>query len=181
MKKILLAICLFASVGAMAQNSPKISQPAAVSGNTFGKPLVLLDGEKYYGDINQLDSKSVASITVLKNKDAIQRYGEQAANGVIIITSRAAAAKADSIAVKDSLAVKNKPNPSLTSAEPVYIIDGEKADSIKFKVLNPKDIDKIEIIKDANVTALYGPQGSNGIIKVTTKAGVKKATQKTKN
>ncbi len=37
--------------------------------------------------------------------------------------------------------------------------------------LNPDDIDKIDVLKDASATAIYGPQASNGVIVITTKKG----------
>lgn len=40
-----------------------------------------------------------------------------------------------------------------------------------FNVLNPADIENIEVLKDADATAIYGSQGSNGVILITTKKG----------
>lgn len=37
--------------------------------------------------------------------------------------------------------------------------------------LNPEDIDRIDVLKDASATAIYGPKASNGVIVVTTKKG----------
>lgn len=37
--------------------------------------------------------------------------------------------------------------------------------------LNPEDIEKIDVLKDASATALYGPRASNGVIVITTKKG----------
>ena len=37
--------------------------------------------------------------------------------------------------------------------------------------INPKDIESIEILKDASATAIYGSRGSNGVILITTKKG----------
>lgn len=37
--------------------------------------------------------------------------------------------------------------------------------------LNPDDIDRIDVLKDASATAIYGPQASNGVIVITTKKG----------
>lgn len=37
--------------------------------------------------------------------------------------------------------------------------------------LNPDDIEKIDVLKDASATAIYGPQASNGVIVITTKKG----------
>ncbi len=40
-----------------------------------------------------------------------------------------------------------------------------------FNVLNPADIESIEILKDADATAIYGSRGANGVILITTKKG----------
>lgn len=37
--------------------------------------------------------------------------------------------------------------------------------------INPQDIESIEILKDASATAIYGSQGANGVILITTKRG----------
>lgn len=38
-------------------------------------------------------------------------------------------------------------------------------------MLNPEEIESIEILKDASATAIYGARGANGVILVTTKKG----------
>jgi TonB-linked SusC/RagA family outer membrane protein len=40
-----------------------------------------------------------------------------------------------------------------------------------FNFLNPADIDNIEVLKDADATAIYGSRGANGVILITTKKG----------
>ncbi|MDT0677574.1 SusC/RagA family TonB-linked outer membrane protein [Autumnicola musiva] len=55
------------------------------------------------------------------------------------------------------------------SNEPLYVIDGFQGGSISD--LNPNDIESIEVLKDASATAIYGSQGANGVILVTTKSG----------
>ncbi|HTI92614.1 MAG TPA: SusC/RagA family TonB-linked outer membrane protein [Puia sp.] len=39
--------------------------------------------------------------------------------------------------------------------------------------INPNDVDKVTILKGANATALYGPEGVNGVIIITTRKGMK--------
>src|SRR5688572_1656325 len=55
------------------------------------------------------------------------------------------------------------------SNTPLYIIDGIQGGSISN--LNPSDIASIEVLKDASATAIYGSQGANGVVIVTTKRG----------
>ena len=46
-----------------------------------------------------------------------------------------------------------------------------------FSILNPADIESIEILKDADATAIYGSRGANGVILITTKKGKAGATR----
>jgi len=52
---------------------------------------------------------------------------------------------------------------------PLYVVDGIVTSSIDF--LNPQDIEKIDILKDASSTAIYGSRGADGVVIVTTKSG----------
>ncbi|HYC87146.1 MAG TPA: TonB-dependent receptor [Chryseosolibacter sp.] len=63
---------------------------------------------------------------------------------------------------------------SLAGGQPLYVVDGVIVpDGIDF--LNPQDIERIDILKDASSTAIYGSRGAYGVVLVTTKGG---ATQK---
>lgn len=73
------------------------------------------------------------------------------------------------------------------SNDPLYVIDGVLffSDNSSTKVgfgsiegefnplnlLNPSDIESIEVLKDVSATAIYGSRGSNGVILITTKKG----------
>ncbi len=52
-----------------------------------------------------------------------------------------------------------------------YIVDGMKTSSIND--LNPNDISTMEILKDAASSAIYGTEGANGVVLITTKGGTK--------
>jgi TonB-linked SusC/RagA family outer membrane protein len=56
-----------------------------------------------------------------------------------------------------------------TSTDPLYVVDGVQMSNIQF--VNPNDIERIEVLKDASATAIYGARGANGVILVTTKRG----------
>ncbi len=58
---------------------------------------------------------------------------------------------------------------SLTGGDPLFVVDGVMTDNIDF--LNPAQIKRIDILKDASSTAIYGSRGSNGVVIVTTKSG----------
>lgn len=79
------------------------------------------------------------------------------------------------------------------SNEPLYVIDGVPIDATAgnsqanistynndffdqeaanpLSMLNPNDIESIDVLKDASATAIYGSRGANGVIMITTKKG----------
>lgn len=56
------------------------------------------------------------------------------------------------------------------SSEPLYVVDGIPMDNA-LTVLNPQDIESINVLKDAASTAIYGSRGANGVVVITTKGG----------
>lgn len=69
------------------------------------------------------------------------------------------------------------------SNEPIYVIDGViinggstnngNTNTSALASINPSDIVSVEVLKDASATAIYGAQGSNGVVIITTKRGKK--------
>ncbi len=65
------------------------------------------------------------------------------------------------------------------SNEPLFVVDGIplpvggglSAGRNPLTFLNPEDIQTITVLKDASATAIYGSQGANGVIMITTKSG----------
>ncbi len=77
-------------------------------------------------------------------------------------------------------------NSILQGSQPYFIIDGipfapqneglgittsASSGTSPFYSINPADIESIEVLKDADATAIYGSRGANGVILVTTKKG----------
>jgi len=65
-----------------------------------------------------------------------------------------------------------------SSNEPIIVIDGVVIDAQTgssmdnaLSSINPNDIETMDILKDASATAIYGAQGANGVILITTKRG----------
>ncbi|TDQ11519.1 SusC/RagA family TonB-linked outer membrane protein [Pedobacter metabolipauper] len=54
---------------------------------------------------------------------------------------------------------------------PLIVIDGFPTENPDLNMINPDDIESIEILKDASATAIYGARGANGVLMVTTKKG----------
>ena len=53
------------------------------------------------------------------------------------------------------------------NTEPLFVVDGVTVDDISY--LNPSDVDHVEVLKDAASASIYGTQGGNGVILITTK------------
>lgn len=78
-------------------------------------------------------------------------------------------------------------NSILNGNDPLYIVDGVQVPSTPLSTqtlnlsilpnpsplssINPADIESIEVLKDADATAIYGSRGANGVILITTKKG----------
>ncbi len=60
-------------------------------------------------------------------------------------------------------------NSLYTDFAPLFVVDGVQMSDFHF--VNPNDIERIEVLKDASATAIYGARGANGVILVTTKRG----------
>ncbi len=58
------------------------------------------------------------------------------------------------------------------SAAPLYVVDGVQVGT-DASFIAPSDIESMEVLKDASATAIYGSQGANGVIMITTKHGTK--------
>ncbi|HMJ46270.1 MAG TPA: SusC/RagA family TonB-linked outer membrane protein, partial [Ferruginibacter sp.] len=67
------------------------------------------------------------------------------------------------------LSVRIRGTASNNNTGPVFIIDGIKSGGIES--LDPSEIASIEVLKDGASAAMYGSEGSNGVIMITTKNG----------
>lgn len=108
------------------------------------------------------------------------------AAGVTAVTTSGAPGSSSSIRVRGQATIN-------ANAEPLYVIDGVivqgggntgadfglgdalgngKVSTISpLSTINPADIVSMEILKDASATAIYGAQGANGVVLITTKHG----------
>lgn len=60
---------------------------------------------------------------------------------------------------------------SLTASnDPLYVVDGIPLEG-GLNDINPRDIESMELLKDASATAIYGSRGANGVVLITTNRG----------
>jgi TonB-linked SusC/RagA family outer membrane protein len=119
----------------------------------------------------QMKSVVTGAISSLKTKDfqnSSITYAEQAlqgkASGVQVISNSGAPGAGSKIRIRGYS--------SNGVSDPLYIIDGVRATNVSN--IDPNDISGIEVLKDAASAAIYGAEGANGVVLITTKNGSNK-------
>jgi TonB-linked SusC/RagA family outer membrane protein len=125
------------------------------------------------GSISQIKSKELEKIRTNSVEQLIQ--GQVAG---VVVTNSGEPGGGIAISIRGT-------NSILGGTQPLYVVDGIPIDPISdaqgnggagqsqnsLSFMNPNDIDKIEVLKDAAATAVYGARGANGVILITTKSG----------
>ncbi len=120
-----------------------------------GGPLFIVDGKEAHSDtLKTLNPNRIESITVLKDSSAIEKYGEEGRNGVILIH------------MKGPLRMGKV---GLLPVGPLYIVDGREMDRDSVSQLNYKDIELVMILKDSSNIEKYGDKARNGVILIMLK------------
>jgi len=76
-----------------------------------------------------------------------------------------------------NIQIRGQNSLNVDGAKPLYVVDGIVMDNIDW--LNPADISKIDVLKDASSTAIYGSRGSAGVVLVSTKGSAVANVNKT--
>ncbi|HIC31721.1 MAG TPA: SusC/RagA family TonB-linked outer membrane protein, partial [Flavobacteriaceae bacterium] len=146
-----------------------------------------------YGQVDKDDL--TGSVATVKPKKALVNQSQgvesllQGQAAGVYVQQNAGAVSAASIKIRGL-------NSLTGNTEPLYVIDGIIVDSAVEDTLdplsggnsylapqggitgiNPRDIESIEVLKDASATAIYGSRGANGVIIITTKSGSDGNTQ----
>lgn len=70
----------------------------------------------------------------------------------------------------DNVSMKIRGLGSINDCDPLVVIDGVPTD-LGLNNLNMADIERLDVLKDASATAIYGSRGANGVVMITTKKG----------
>lgn len=162
-------ILVFSYLGYTTQEIPVSS----ISGNTLDVVLQeesnVLDELVVVGYGTMRKSDLTGSVSTTKGKDIIKQQSFSAleglkgkAAGVNIFTNTGQPGGEMRVIIRGISTIN-------ASASPLYIVDGVAMSD--FNLLNPNDIESIEVLKDASAAAIYGARGANGVIMVTTKRG----------
>ena len=71
----------------------------------------------------------------------------------------------------DNVTIKVRGLGSINNSDPLVVIDGVPTD-LGLNAINPQDIERLDVLKDASATAIYGSRGANGVVMITTRKGV---------
>lgn len=123
-----------------------------------------------YGTMRKSDV--TGSISMVKGEDMVKAQNfsplenlrGQAAGVNIYSNSSQPGAYANRVVIRGQATINS-------SSSPLYVVDGVVMEN--FHLLNPNDIDHIQVLKDASSAAIYGARGAGGVILVTTKRGSK--------
>jgi len=144
-------------------------------GNQSTINVVLLEDAKMlnelvvigYGAVKKKDlSTAVSVVGSAEIKDrpvtsaALALQGKAA--GVQVISSSGKPGSGPSVRIRGATSV-------ISGNEPLYVVDGVPTTDISG--INPNDIESMSVLKDASSAAIYGAQGANGVVIITTRRG----------
>ena len=109
------------------------------------------------GAITQVKGEDIADLPLRSAADALQ--GKAA--GVTITSSSGSPGSLGNVRIRGVGTINNN--------NPLYVVDGMPQEDIGW--LNARDIENIEVLKDASAQAIYGARAANGVILFSTKRG----------
>ena len=131
------------------------------------------------GSVASVNSEQLSSLKSLTVTEALQGR----ASGVHITTNSGALGSPSRIRIRGENSISSGKSPLwVVDGIPIYSGQGLEVNTIitgrdysvtqdPLSMINPNDIESVEVLKDAAATAIYGSRGSNGVILVTTKSG----------
>lgn len=135
------------------------------------------------GSIATVSAKDIENQPITNVLSALQ--GRMA--GVNIVSTGGSNSGGFDIQIRGRNSLRTVTNSLINGNEPLYVIDGVPVDGQlatsyttgfepmrninPLNAINPNDIESIEVLKDADATAIYGSRGGNGVVLVTTKKG----------
>jgi TonB-linked SusC/RagA family outer membrane protein len=109
------------------------------------------------GAISSINAKDIQNTSAPRVEQVLQGK----TSGVTVVSSSGSPGAGAKIRIRGAGSNGN--------SDPLYIVDGIKVSSIDN--ISPNDIANVEVLKDAASSAIYGTQGANGVIILTTKQG----------
>ncbi len=161
------SVLVFSSLGYITQeitvlNDQQINVLLVEDTETLNEVVIIGYGTQKLSDISgaisTVNPKTIEALQPVRAEDALQ--GQAA--GVTVISNGSPGAKP---------VVLIRGIPSYTGTDPLVVIDGVTQTLDDLNALNPSDIESMNVLKDAALTAIYGVSGGNGVIVIQTKSG----------
>lgn len=121
------------------------------------------------GSVVRVGSKDISNIPTVRLDQALTGK----ASGVHITNTSGEPGAGTNILIRGGNSIS-------ASNEPLYVIDGFIGAG-DLNLIDPNDIESVEILKDAAATSIYGARGANGVVIVTTKRGTEERNNVTVN
>ena len=109
------------------------------------------------GSISQVKAEDITSSSITQVEQALQGK----TSGVQILSSSGSPGS--------TMKIRIRGYSSNGSSDPLYIVDGLRTTDISN--IDPSNIESMEVLKDGASAAIYGAEGGNGVVLITTKAG----------
>jgi TonB-dependent SusC/RagA subfamily outer membrane receptor len=93
-------------------------------------------------------------------------------NTIQSLQGRASGVQLDEVVVSGYATTKIRGTSSINNTQPLYIVNGAEMNYNDYANLDPSSIKSVDVLKDANSTAMYGSRASNGVILITLKDGL---------
>jgi len=128
-----------------------------------------------YGETRKQDL--VSSVSSVTTKEITEYKTGNAANalqgklaGVRVLQSSGGPGQQPNIYIRGIASLQG-------NTQPLLVVDGVPIYRGGFNSINPTDIERIDVLKDASGAAIYGAKASNGVILITTKKGAKNSSR----
>jgi TonB-dependent SusC/RagA subfamily outer membrane receptor len=160
------------------------------------KQLIVIDG-KSYGEhhpseldaLKALSPLDIVTINVLGGKDAEKLYGANGERGALVITTKQGSAleltktpetmliRVDTTPsgsqIREVTAIRYR-KPAGGNSDPLVVIDGQRLGQLSGakldQIIDPTRIESINVLKGESAEKLFGAEGKNGVIMITSKA-----------
>jgi TonB-linked SusC/RagA family outer membrane protein len=130
--------------------------------------IVIGYGTTKKSDLTGSVSKVKASDLTIGTATSVDNLLQGKASGLHVIASSGEPGSGATIRIRGNNSMMNGGQQN----SPLVVVDDVPiGDAGNISMVNPNDIESVDVLKDASATAIYGSQGANGVIMITTKKG----------
>lgn len=143
----------------------------------MNEPLIIIDDEKASTDqLSRLSIDNIESFFVIKDSTTIKSYGEEAKNGVILITTKKPNTLTFIHQLKDARKSYYTTCPEIASPhKEIWLVDGKRIENLEDTTfLHTNDIHSFSVLKDKSIIDQFAQEGAHRVIHITTKKGWEK-------